>query len=88
MKFACLSFRQPYAGLILNQIKTIETRWCPLLAEYKACTLAVHIAFKDWEDDTWKDILVNRLGLTQIQIEELLDRGEKFGRGVIAGKFC
>ncbi|XP_053129698.1 protein EOLA1-like [Hemicordylus capensis] len=85
MKFACLSFRQPYAGLVLNQVKTIETRWRPLLAEYKACTVAVHIAFKDWGDDTWKEILEKRLGMTWTQIEELVDEGEKFGRGVIAG---
>ncbi|XP_042334614.1 protein EOLA1-like [Sceloporus undulatus] len=85
MKYACLSFRQPYAGLVLNKVKTIETRWRPLLAEYKACTLAVHIAIKDWDDDTWKDILAKRLGMTQSQIEALLDSGERFGRGVIAG---
>nr|XP_020656675.1 protein CXorf40A-like [Pogona vitticeps]XP_020656676.1 protein CXorf40A-like [Pogona vitticeps] len=85
MKFPCLSFRQPFAGLVLNKVKTIETRWRPLLAEYKACTLAVHIAFKDWDDETWKDILTNRLGMTPTQIEELLEDGEKFGRGVIAG---
>ncbi|KAJ7310447.1 hypothetical protein JRQ81_007365 [Phrynocephalus forsythii] len=85
MKFPCLSFRQPFAGLILNHVKTIETRWRPLLAEYKACTLAVHIAFKDWEDEGWKDVLTNRLGMTPTQIEELLEDGEKFGRGVIAG---
>ncbi|XP_020656675.2 protein EOLA1 [Pogona vitticeps] len=85
MKFPCLSFRQPFAGLVLNEVKTIETRWRPLLAEYKACTLAVHIAFKDWDDETWKDILTNRLGMTPTQIEELLEDGEKFGRGVIAG---
>ncbi|XP_062997884.1 protein EOLA1-like [Elgaria multicarinata webbii] len=85
MKFAALSFRQPYAGLVLNKVKTIETRWRPVLAEYEACTLAVHIAFKDWDDDAWKGILMNRLGMTQTQMQELLDGGEKFGRGVIAG---
>uniref|UniRef100_A0A8D0HAQ3 ASCH domain-containing protein n=1 Tax=Sphenodon punctatus TaxID=8508 RepID=A0A8D0HAQ3_SPHPU len=85
MKFGCLSFRQPYAGLILNRVKTIETRWRPLLAEYKNCTLAIHIAVKDWEDETWKDVLVSRLGMTPTQMQELLEEGEKFGRGVIAG---
>ncbi|KAL8180841.1 UNVERIFIED_CONTAM: Protein CXorf40A [Gekko kuhli] len=85
MKFACLSFRQPYAGFVLNGVKTIETRWRPMLAEYKSCTLAIHIAFKDWDDITWKDILGNRLGMTPAEIEELLYEGEKFGRGVIAG---
>ncbi|XP_034970085.2 protein EOLA1 [Zootoca vivipara] len=85
MKFPCLSFRQPYAGLVLNEVKTIETRWRPLLAQYESCTIAVHIAFKDWDDKAWKDILTNRLGMTVTQIEELLDAGERFGRGVVAG---
>nr|XP_033800391.1 protein CXorf40A-like isoform X2 [Geotrypetes seraphini] len=85
MRIGCLSFRQPYAGLILNGVKTIETRWRPLLADYKNCTLAVHIAYKDWEDEAWRDVLLNRLGMTPGQIEELIDNGETFGRGVIAG---
>lgn len=86
MKFGCLSFRQPYAGLLLNQVKTVETRWRPLLAGYKNSTIAIHIAVKDWEDDTWREILLNRFGMTPKQLQALLDEGEKFGRGVIAGK--
>ncbi|NXI75406.1 CX04A protein, partial [Rhipidura dahli] len=85
MKFGCLSFRQPYAGLLLNQVKTVETRWRPLLAAYKNCAIAIHIAVKDWEDDTWREILLNRFGMTPEQLHALLDEGEKFGRGVIAG---
>lgn len=86
MKFGCLSFRQPYAGLLLNQVKTVETRWRPLLLAYKNRTIAIHIAVKDWEDETWREILLNRLGMTPKQLQDLLDEGEKFGRGVIAGK--
>ncbi|OPJ89458.1 hypothetical protein AV530_003682 [Patagioenas fasciata monilis] len=85
MKFGCLSFRQPYAGLVLNKVKTVETRWRPVLADYKNCTVAVHIAVKDWEDETWREILLDRFGMTPKQVQDLLDRGEKFGRGVIAG---
>lgn len=85
MKFGCLSFRQPYAGLLLNQVKTVETRWRPLLLAYKNRTIAIHIAVKDWEDETWREILLNRLGMTPKQLQDLLDEGEKFGRGVIAG---
>ncbi|XP_030066200.1 protein CXorf40A [Microcaecilia unicolor] len=85
MRVGCLSFRQPYAGLILNGVKTIETRWRPFLAEYKNCTIAVHIAYKDWEDTAWSDVLLNRLGMTPGQVQELIDKGETFGRGVIAG---
>ncbi|KAK9393595.1 protein CXorf40A-like [Crotalus adamanteus] len=85
MKFACLSFRQPYAGLVLNDVKTIESRWRPVLANHQGGTVAVHIAFRDWEDDSWRDLLLNRLGWTSAQIEDLLAEGEKLGRGVIAG---
>lgn len=85
MKFPCLSFRQPYAGLILNGIKTLETRWRPLLSSYQKCTVAIHIAHRDWEDDVWQKVLVERLGMTPTQIQTLLQAGEKYGRGVIAG---
>nr|XP_037845183.1 protein EOLA2 isoform X2 [Chlorocebus sabaeus] len=85
MKFGCLSFRQPYAGLVLNGVKTVETRWRPLLSSQRNRTIAVHIAHRDWDDDTWQELLVERLGMTPAQIQALLRKGEKFGRGVIAG---
>ncbi|XP_077001222.1 protein EOLA1 isoform X2 [Tamandua tetradactyla] len=85
MKFGCLSFRQPYAGFVLNRVKTMETRWRPLLSSHQNCTIAIHIAHRDWEDDSWRELLVERLGMTPAQIKTLLEEGEKFGRGVIAG---
>ncbi|NXG32605.1 CX04A protein, partial [Dromaius novaehollandiae] len=84
MKFGCLSFRQPYAGLVLNRVKTVETRWRPLLAAYEGRTVAVHIALQDWEGEDWRAVL-HRLGMTPEQLQDLLDEGEKFGRGVVAG---
>lgn len=86
MKLGCLSFRQPYAGLVLNKVKTVETRWRPLLAGYRNCTIAIHIAMQDWQDETWRAILLERFGMTPQQVQHLLEQGEKFGRGVIAGK--
>ncbi|NWX13780.1 CX04A protein, partial [Aegotheles bennettii] len=85
MRFVCLSFRQPYAGLVLNKVKTLESRWRPVLAGYQNCTLALHIAVRDWEDESWRAILLDRFGMTPTQVQHLLDKGEKFGRGVIAG---
>ncbi|KAA0720401.1 Protein CXorf40A [Triplophysa tibetana] len=85
LEVSCLSFRQPYAALVLNGVKTIETRWRPLLAEMRNCTLAVHIAQMNWEGEDWRQILTDGLGMTPVQIEELLESGERFGRGVIAG---
>lgn len=85
MLVGCLSFRQPYAGFILNGVKTVETRWRPLLSKYSNSTIAIHIAQKDWEDSSWTDILANRRGMSTEQIDKLINDGEQFGRGVIAG---
>ncbi|XP_033906975.1 protein EOLA1-like [Acipenser ruthenus] len=85
MQVGCLSFRQPYAGLLLNGIKTIETRWRPLLSEHRNCTLAIHIAQQDWEDAVWREMLTDRLAMTTEQVQQLVDQGDRFGRGVIAG---
>lgn len=81
----CLSFRQPYAGLVLDGVKTVESRWRPLLASLENQTLAVHVAQRDWEGDEWKAVLSGPLGMDGAQIEALLESGERFGRGVVAG---
>lgn len=70
----------------MNGVKTIETRWRPLLSGLNNCTLAVHIAQKDWEGDEWRDVLRDSIGMSERQMEELLVSGERFGRGVVAGK--
>nr|XP_004666890.1 protein EOLA1-like [Jaculus jaculus] len=86
MRFACLSFRQPYAGLVLNGVKTLETRWRPLLSSQRNRTVAVHVARRDWEDEgAWRAVLQDRLRMTPAQVDELLGQGERFGRGVVAG---
>ncbi|XP_038144099.1 protein EOLA1 [Cyprinodon tularosa] len=81
----CLSFRMPYAGLVLDGIKTVESRWRPLLAPLENQTLAIHIAWRDWEGDDWRAVLSGVLGISDARIQELLDSGERFGRGVVAG---
>uniref|UniRef100_A0A3Q3XE27 Uncharacterized protein n=1 Tax=Mola mola TaxID=94237 RepID=A0A3Q3XE27_MOLML len=43
VRVRCLSFRQPYAGLVLDGVKTVESRWSPVLAPLENQTLAVHI---------------------------------------------
>ncbi|CAL8334378.1 unnamed protein product [Lota lota] len=84
VEFPCLSFRQPYAGLVLNGVKTVETRWRAVLSGLESRTLAVHIAQRDWEGDDWATVLTS-LGRSGAQIEALLESGERFGRGVVAG---
>ncbi|XP_062941190.1 EOLA-like protein [Cynocephalus volans] len=85
MKICCLSFRQPYSGFVLNGVKTLETHWCPLLGSHQNHTIAIYIANRDWEDDAWWGLLQGWLGMTPAQIQALLQEGEKFGRGVVAG---
>ncbi|KAL7403544.1 hypothetical protein ABVT39_002067 [Epinephelus coioides] len=81
----CLSFRQPYAGLVLDGVKTVESRWRPLLAPLENQTLGVHIAQRDWEGEEWRAVLSGTLGMNRVQIQTLLESGERFGRGVVAG---
>ncbi|KAK5936388.1 hypothetical protein CgunFtcFv8_027756 [Champsocephalus gunnari] len=79
----CLSFRQPYAGLVLDGLKTVESRWRPVLAPLENQTLGIHIAQRDWEGGEWRQALSGLMNRGQIQ--ELLEGGERFGRGVVAG---
>lgn len=81
----CLSFRQPYGGLVLDGVKTVESRWQPLLAPLQNQTVAVHIAHRDWQGEEWRAVLSGELGMNAVQIGALLDSGERMGRGVVAG---
>ncbi|KAK5873278.1 hypothetical protein PBY51_018331 [Eleginops maclovinus] len=81
----CLSFRQPYAGLVLDGLKTVESRWRPVLAPLENQTLGIHIAQRDWEGGEWREALSGLMGMNQVQIQELLTSGDRFGRGVVAG---
>ncbi|XP_028297587.1 uncharacterized protein CXorf40 homolog [Gouania willdenowi] len=81
----CLSFRQPYAGLVLDGMKTLETRWRPLLSNLQNRTLGVHVAQRDWEGDEWREVLMERVGMNEVQIRALMESGERYGRGVVAG---
>ncbi|KAM6969980.1 protein EOLA1 [Aplochiton taeniatus] len=85
LQVSCLSFRQPYAGLILNGVKTVETRWRPVLSALENSTLAIHVAQKEWEGEEWRGMLTDVWRMNSTQIEYILESGERFGRGVVAG---
>ncbi|KAM4818702.1 LOW QUALITY PROTEIN: protein EOLA2 [Thomomys bottae] len=86
MKFGCLSFQQPFTGFVFGGIKNLDTRWRPLLRSHQNCTIATHIAHRDWEDDSWWELLVERLGMNPEHIPTLLHEGEMFGQGVVAAE--
>ncbi|XP_061737107.1 protein EOLA1 [Nerophis ophidion] len=81
----CLSFRQPFAGFLLDGHKTLESRWRPLLVPLEGSTMAVHVAWRDWDGEEWREVLRGPVGMDQDHIQELLESGERFGRGVVAG---
>ncbi|XP_061843957.1 protein EOLA1 [Nerophis lumbriciformis] len=82
---SCLSFRQPFAGFLLDGKKTLESRWRPLLAPLEGATMAVHVAWRDWDGEEWREVLGGPMGMDQDHIHTLLESGERFGRGVVAG---
>lgn len=85
LQVRCLSFRQPYAGLVLDGVKTVESRWRPVLVPMENQTLGVHIAQRSWEGGEWRAVLGGPLGMDRDQIQALLLSGERLGRGVVAG---
>ncbi|KAB0353998.1 hypothetical protein FD755_023305 [Muntiacus reevesi] len=85
MKFSCLSFGQPYVGITLNSVKTLEMWWRPVLCGHWHCTLVVHITQWDWENSAWWEMLEQRLGMISSQIQTLLQDWDKFGSRLIAG---
>ena len=51
LTFPCLSFREPFGSLLLNGAKTTESRWQPYLQDAgDGALVAVHIAYRQWED--------------------------------------
>ncbi|KAJ3593458.1 hypothetical protein NHX12_005793 [Muraenolepis orangiensis] len=84
VEFPCLSFRQPYAGLVLSGLKSVESRWSSVLSGLEDRTLAVHVARRDWEEGGWASLLASQ-GWDGAPLRALLEDGERFGRGVVAG---
>ncbi|XP_038057701.1 uncharacterized protein CXorf40 homolog [Patiria miniata] len=82
--YPCISARQPYAGFILNGLKTIETRWTPVFQELEGSTVAIHVAWRDWEgEEEWRTIL--GMSHKEVESERFLQDGERHGRAVVAG---
>mgnify|MGYP003311245549 FL=1 len=73
----CVSLAMPFAALLLNGAKTIETRNSRLFAPYAGRVLAIRVGKKDWDSDDWKEVHAAPKGE--------LKRG--FKRGDVAG-YC
>ena len=71
----CVSLAMPFAALLLNGAKTIETRNSRLFAPYAGRVVAIRVGKKDWDSDDWKAVHPDAAGE--------LKRG--FRRGDVAG---
>uniref|UniRef100_G1P0C8 ASCH domain-containing protein n=1 Tax=Myotis lucifugus TaxID=59463 RepID=G1P0C8_MYOLU len=66
----CLSFWQPYAGLVLNGSRLWR------LGDPRNCTISIHIAHRDGRA-LCLELLLERLGWNPMQIQALLQKGEE-----------
>lgn len=55
--FPCISMALPFASLLLNGAKTIETRNSNILAAYEGVDIAVRIGHRDWDHTEWRSAL-------------------------------
>lgn len=55
--FPCISMALPFASLLLNGAKTIETRNSNILAAYEGFDIAVRIGHRDWDPSGWRSVL-------------------------------
>lgn len=82
----CFTMSQPFAALLLNGVKTVESRNNPMFAQVQPGTrLLLHVGRRDWHDlESYRDIL-RQDGMTDQEMDRLgrLPRG--FGKGCIAG---
>ncbi|MGH0136060.1 UNVERIFIED_CONTAM: hypothetical protein FKN15_031000 [Acipenser sinensis] len=70
---------------LLEVLVPVDAEKLSVNSNVRNCTLAIHIAQQDWEDAVWREMLTDRLAMTTEQVQQLVDQGERFGRGVIAG---
>ena len=81
----CVSFRQPYASLILNGVKTVESRWTAMFSSVRQKIVAVHVAWRQWEGSEW-NVILKEQGMTDEQIAQLTALPNGMMRGQVVGK--
>eukprot|EP00854_Cymbomonas_tetramitiformis_P013326 gene13326-15745_t len=82
----CLSLCQPFATLILNGVKTIETRNNPeLLKPYAGQEVMIRIGMRDWPDDKGWRRQMEAAGYSKEDMERLSKPPPSVKKGDIAG---
>ena len=82
----CFTMSQPFAALLLNGVKTVESRNSNMFQSLKPGTkLLLHVGKKDWHDtDSFREIL-GRDGMKVERIDQLSRLPKGFSKGEIAG---
>jgi len=83
----CFTMSQPFAALLLNRIKTVESRNGPMFADVPSGTqFLLHCGQRDWNDmESYKEIMLqNGFSQEQIEVGSRLPKG--FYKGMIIGR--
>ena len=83
----CFTMSQPFASLLLNGIKTVESRNGPMFADVPSGTqLLLHCGQRDWNDmESYKEIMAQN-GFSQEKIEHFSRLPKGFHKGMIIGR--
>lgn len=84
----CFSMSQPFAALLLNGYKTIESRNSPMFTDWKPGTkILLHCGQRDWPDvESYKSLLpTNQPASSQVPIEQAARLRARFTKGSVIG---
>jgi magnesium-dependent phosphatase 1 len=82
----CFTMSQPFAALLLNGIKTVESRNNPMFQDVKPGTrILLHCGRKDWHDlKSFKTILQEK-GMSSNEIQKASNLRPRYDRGCVIG---
>ena len=87
IEMPCFSMCQPFASLLLNGIKTVETRNNPMFMDLKpGSKVLLHCGMRDWKDQEAPRVELRKAGFSNADIARLsaLPNGA-FSKGTIVG---
>jgi len=85
VELPCLSLCQPFAALLLNGVKTIETRNQDILQPFAGQEVLIHVGRRAWPDDIgWRNQMA-AAGYSAQEMEELAALPSSVRKGGVAG---
>jgi magnesium-dependent phosphatase 1 len=82
----CISMSQPFASLLINKVKTVESRKNDMLSQIPPGTrVLLHVGRKDWPDLESYRLILAEAGMAQADIDKVSDLPTGFKRGSVVG---